>query len=146
MSQNKSFAEKMSAGVTGLVANADFNKGTKHVSFNAEKVELPEGVTVDTINTHIDLFNTLSAQTEVATAEIGRTERANDDTLTTVDGSLQIGNLLINSQHHLSQKAGDDTLYGLSTTTVDYVHSAEATDWLSKQRESNQQLAEALFK
>lgn len=146
MSQNKSFADKMAAGVTGLVEHADWNKATAHATFNSEKLELPEGVTVDTINTHLDLFNNLTAQTEVATAEIGRAQRKEDENLTTVDGTLTLGNFVVNSQHHLSQKAGDDTLYGLSTTTVDYVHSQEQTDWLSKQRESNQELAAALFK
>lgn len=146
MSQNKSFADKMAAGVTNLVENAQWDKATKHATFSADKIELPEGVSVESINTHIDLFNTLTAQTEVATAEIGRAQRADDDTLTTVDGTLQFGNLVINSQHHLSQKAGDDVMYGLSTTTVDYVHTAEQTDWLEKQRSANIELATSLFK
>ena len=146
MSQNKSFADKMAAGVTGLVENADWSKATRHATFAGDKVTLPDGVTVDTINAHIDLFNTLTSQAEVATAQIGREQRKEDDTLTTVDSTLTLGNFVVNSQHQLSQKAGEDTLYGLSTTTVDYVHTEEQTDWLSKQRESNQELAAALFK
>lgn len=146
MSQNKTFAEKMSAGVANFVENHEWNNTTKHATLDASKVELPENVTVESINTHIAAFNTLAAQAEVAGAEIARQRFAEDDKLTTVDASLVLGDFQVNTQHHLSQKAGEDTLFGLSTTTVDYVYNQETTDWLDKQRESNQQLAQDLFK
>lgn len=145
MSVNKTYGESMDLSVKALVENSDYNKATNHVTFAADKLELPEGITTETVQSHVDWFNDLAAQAEQATAEIARAQYADNDKLTTLDGTLNMGCFSINSQHHLKQQVGDEFLYGNSTTAVDYVHSAEQASWLDTQRTANHDLAAKLF-
>jgi hypothetical protein len=145
MSLNKEYTDFMSGGVKNLVDNAKYDKGTNHVTFDASKLELPEGVTNESMKTHVGVINQLAAQAEVATSEIARNEYAENDKLTTVDGTLDFGGFHINSQHHLKQQVGDDFLHGISTTAIDYIHSDEQTMWLQEQRDSSAALAAKLF-
>lgn len=146
MSVNKSYDETMKAGVKGLVEHSTYDKATNHVTFDASKLELPEGITPETAKTHVTWINDLTAQAEQATAEIARTQYAENDKLTTMDASLNmLGTFTINSQHHLSQQVGEEHIYGNSMTSVDYIHSTEQADWLDTQRTANQDLAAKLF-
>lgn len=145
MSLNKEYGDLMSKGVDNLVKNSEFNKGTNHVTFDASKVEMPEGVTQESLKQHVDFINDLSAQTEVATSQIARDQFAHNDKLTTVDGTLSFDSFSINSQHHLRQQVGDEYLYGVSTTAVDYVHPQEQALWIEEQRQANVDLATKLF-
>lgn len=143
---NKDYDEKQKAGIKNLVEHGKYDKATAHTTFDASKVTLPEGVTQETIKTHAALFTDLSGQVEGATAEITRTAHKDNEKIVSTDGTLLFGDVEITSQHHLKDKVGDDYLYGTSVTCVDYVHSAEASEWLASTRENNQKIAQDLFK
>jgi hypothetical protein len=97
------------------------------------------------MKTHVNVINELSAQAEAATAQIAREQYANDNSLTTIDGTLNFGGFSINTQHHLQQQVGDEHLWGISTTAVDYLHSDEQAAWLSEARDASRDLATKLF-
>ena len=145
MSLNKKYGEYMDESVKGLVDNATVDSKTNHTTFSADKLTLPKGVTTESIKTHVTLFNDLSAQVEAATGEVARSEYAKNDKLTSMDGTLDLGAFTINAQHHLKQKVGDNDLYGVSTTAVDYIHSEEQSTWLETNRQQDQELAKKLF-
>ena len=145
MSVNKTYGEKMAQEVKSLIEHSDYNKATNHIVFNPEKLNLPEGVTVESAKVHVDWINDLSAQAEQATAEIAREQFATNDKLTTIDGTLALGSFSVQTQHHLKQQVGEDWIYGQSTTAVDYNHSVEQAEWLDTQRGANQDLASKLF-
>lgn len=145
MSVNKSYDEVMKETVEGLVKNSDYDKATNHVTFNPEKLVFPEGVTPETVKTHVEWINDLTASTEQATAEMARDLFKENDKLTTLDATLSLGSFSINSQHHLSQQVGEEFIYGNSLTAVDYMHTTEQADWLDTQRTANQELATKLF-
>ncbi len=152
MSINKQYGEYMDKGLKAIVESSNFDKATNHVTFDADKLDMPKGVTKDSIKTHVTFFNDLStlteliaALTEQATAQVARDQYAENNKLTTIDGTLNLGAFSINSQHHLKQQVGEEYLYGQSTTAVDYVHSSEAADWLNTQRIASQELAQKLF-
>lgn len=145
MSVNKDFGEFMEAGVKGLVEHSKFNKATNHVTYDASKLELPEGITVESLKDHVTVINNLSAQAEVATQRIAHEQYEQNDQLTTLDGTLDMGAFTINSQYHLKQQVGEEFLYGQATTAVDYMHAPEQAEWLSDQRAASQDLAAKLF-
>lgn len=145
MSLNKEYVAKMEAGVKQLVENSAYDKVTNHAVFDKDKVELPKGVTLESMETHVNFLNDLTAQTETAVSQIARTEFGNNDKLTTVDGTLDFGFFSINSQHHLQQQVGDEHLYGQSTTAIDYVHSDEQAQWVADQRQASLTEAAKLF-
>jgi hypothetical protein len=145
MSLNKEYGEHMNNGVAGLVKHGTYDKATQHVTFNSAELPLPEGVTADSMKTHVNVINELSAQAEAATAQIAREQYANDNSLTTIDGTLNFGGFSINTQHHLQQQVGDEHLWGISTTAVDYIHSDEQAAWLTESRDSSRELAAKLF-
>lgn len=145
MSLNNEYSTQMDNVVNGLVENSAYDKATNHVVYDASKLELPKGVTEESMKTHIGFINELSGAAEVATAQIARDQYAENDKLTTVDGTLSFGGFNINSQHHLKQQVGEDHIYGGSTTAVDYIHSSEQAEWLDTQREANSQAAAKLF-
>lgn len=146
MSLNKAFQTQMKKTVANLVDNADVIKETNTVVFDASKIELPENVTQDSIQTHVDFFNDVSAAQEAATADIANSLFANNDKLTTVDSTLILGEgLTIQSQHHLKQKVGDDYIYGESTTMLNFLGNEDQAKWLDDIRETNKLTATALF-
>lgn len=145
MSVNKTYGETMDLGVKGLIEHSNYDKVTNHATFDASKVEFPEGVTPESLGTHVTFINDLTAQAEEATAQIAREQFGRNDKLTTIDSTLAFDMFSINSQHHLRQQIGDDFIYGGATTIVDYVHTDEQATWLNTQRTANQELAEKLF-
>ena len=145
MSLNKTYGEQQDAATNALVEGAEFNKVTAHATLNPETVVFPENITPASLADHVNFINDLSGQVEQAGAIIGRNEYANNDQLTTLDASLSFDNFTITTQHHLSQKVGEEQLFGMSTTAVDYQHSQDQTDWLERNRQSNQDLAAKLF-
>lgn len=142
---DKEYGDLMSGRVDALVKNSVFDKATGHVTFDTSKVELPEGVSTDSIKTHVGFINDLSAQTEVAVAQIAREQHKLNDKLTTVDGTLDFDGFLINSQHHLMTKVGDEQLFGQGISAVSYQHSDEQALWLETQRIANVEQAKKLF-
>lgn len=143
--KNIEFGELMEHGVDDLVKHSEFNKSTAHVVFNAEKISMPENITEQSLADHVNWINGVSAQVETANARIAREQYEHDNKLTTVDGTLNLGALTINTQHHLKQQVGEEFLYGQATTAVDYMHTPEAAEWLQTQRTSSQELAAKLF-
>ena len=139
------YADEMDAGVVNLKDHATIDKITKHITYDASKVKLPDGWTLEMLNKAGNIVNDLSLCADAATAVIGREMRADDENLTTVDSTLDLGQIQINSQHHLRQQVGEEYLYGLSTTTTDFIHSEEAANWLETQRQSSISEAEKLF-
>ena len=145
MSLNKEYGTKMDTGVSNLVTNSTYDKATNHVTFKAAELQLPEGVTEESMRQHVGFINDLTVQTETAVAQIAREQYADNNKLTTIDGTLDFGGFNINSQHHLQQQVGEEFLYGVSTTAVDYVHAEEQVGWLTEQRDASRELATKLF-
>lgn len=145
MSVNKEFGEMMDKEVKALVKNGEYNKSTNHVTFSAEKIELPKGVTTESLGEHVKFINNLSAQVEVATGQFGLDQFEHNKELTTIDGTLNMGDFTINSQFHLKQQVGEDFIFGQHTTAIDYAYSEEQTEYLQTQRASSHELAAKLF-
>jgi hypothetical protein len=146
MSLNNEYAKLMGNGVDSLVENHNYNKATNHVTFDAEKVELPKGITPESLQAHVGFINNTSGQVREATAVIARNEYANNNKLTTVDGTLDLHGVVFNSQHHLKQTIGEDAhLYGHSTTQVTYHHSEDHANWMAEQDRVNVDMATKLF-
>ena len=120
MSLNQEYTEAQNAAVKQLVENSTFEKATNHAVFDASKLELPEDITPESMQAHVTYINQLSGQVEVATSQIARDQFADNNKLTTIDGTLDFGGFTINSQHHLKQQVGDDFLHGISSTAIDY--------------------------
>lgn len=146
MSLNNEYAKLMNAGTKNLVDNATFHKATATVTFDASKLELPKGITADSLQTHVTFINDTSGQLRNAVAEIARSEHAKNDKLTTLDGALDFGGVTWNSAHHLKQNLGEDNfIYGGSTTTIAYAHSQDHADYLADQDKVNVDMATKLF-
>jgi hypothetical protein len=146
MSLNNEYAKLMGNGVDSLVEHHNYNKATNHVTFNAEKVELPKGITNESLQQHVSFINDTSGQVRQAVATIARTEYESNKKLTTVDGTLELGGVIFNSQHHLKQQIGEDAfLYGHSTTQTTYQHSEDHADWMAEQDKVNIEMATKLF-
>lgn len=145
MSLNKEYASLMNAGVKNLLENQKFESGTGHSTFDASKLDLPKGITGESMELHVGYINDLSAQVEVATAQQAHKVYADNDKMTSLDSTLTFGGFTINSQHHLKQSVGDEYLYGLSTTAIDYTHTPNQTQYLEEQRSANVDLATKLF-
>lgn len=143
--KNKEFGETMDEGVEDLIKHSNFNKATAHVVFSSENLSMPENITEQSLAEHVNWINGVSAQVETANARIAREQYEQDNKLTTVDGTLNLGALTINTQHHLKQQVGEEFLYGQGTTAIDYMHTPEQAEWLSTQRTSSQELAQKLF-
>lgn len=145
MTVNKTYGETMDLAVKNMVEFGNYDKATNHVTFAPDKVELPEGITTESVAQHVNWINDLSAQAEQATAEFARNAFGDNDKLTTLDGTLNMGAFQVNTQHHLRQQVGDEFLYGHSTTAVDYIHSTEQAAWVDTQRQADHELAAKLF-
>lgn len=145
MSVNRTYGEEMDLRVKEMVGTSSYDKATNHVTFDPAKLEKPEGITDESIKTHVDWFNDVSAIAEQATAQVARTQFESNNKLTTLDGTLELGAFTVNTQHHLRQQVGEEQVYGQSTTAVDYVHNTEQAAWLATQRKSDTELATALF-
>jgi len=145
MSLNEEYAKAQQQGVEQLVEHANYHKATNHVTFDASKTTVPEGITEESLKNHVEFINNISGQVEVATAQIARREYESNDKLTTVDGTWEFGGVTVNSQHHLKQQVGEDWIFGVGTTAVDYAQSQDLAVWLDDQRQSNVDLATKLF-
>ncbi|BAW98394.1 phage protein [Vibrio phage pTD1] len=132
--------------VKSLTKNHEYNKGTNVVVFDSEKLEMPEGITGESMEAHVNFMNQVSGAVEVATAEITRNLYAENDKINNVEGTLTIPGVTFNSEHILRSEVGDESLYGASTTMTDFIHTQEASDWLAEQRATNETLASKLFK
>jgi len=146
MSLNNEYAKLMGNGVASLVEHHDYNKGSNHVTFDASKVEFPENVTVESLQTHVNFLNDTSGQVREAVAQIARKQYEENNKISTVDGTLELGGVIINSQHHLRNQIADDVyIYGHSTTQTTYQHSGDHATWMAEQDQVNVDMATKLF-
>lgn len=146
MSLNSEYAKLMGNGVATLVEHHNYNKASNHVTFDAAKVEFPENITTESLQQHVEFINNTSGQVREAVAQIARTQHADNSKLTTVDGTLELGGVVFNSQHHLRNQIGEDTyMYGHSTSQTTYHHSSEHANWMAEQDQVNVDLATKLF-
>lgn len=88
-------------------------------------VKLPKGVSIDSINNHIDLFTKLGLITEMVNNEIALTEGEKDDNITSYQTNLELGKLKISSKHYLKQEFDNEAVYGESITIIDYQHDPD---------------------
>lgn len=147
MSKSKqlTYEEMQKNLMANLVKNHKYEKATNVIMFDAEKLDMPEGVTTDSIQTHVNYLNQVSGAMEVATAEITRGLYEDNDKINNVEGTMTLPGVVFNTEHTLRTEVGEEHLYGASTTITDFVHTEDASDWLAAQRESNESLARKLF-
>lgn len=145
MSLNKAFGDSMDAAVAQLVEKGVFDKATAHVTYGVEAVNLPEGITEESMKNHVNFINETASAVEVATAQIARDQYATNDKLSSVDATFSFGGFDINSQHNLRQQIEEDYVYGQGTTAVDYRHSDDLSSWMADQRENSVAQATKLF-
>lgn len=131
--------------IANLKDNHTYNKATNVVVYDVEKLEMPEGISQESVQNHVNYFNQMSGAVEVATAELARDFYKENDKLNILEGTVGFGGVMFNTEHTLMSEVGDDKLYGASTTMTDFTHSQEASDWLAEQRETNESLARKLF-
>jgi len=145
MSLNNEYQKQQDAAVQQLVEKGQFDKATNHITFGLDAVTLPEGITQESMQQHVDFINNTASAVEVANAQLARLEHAQNDKLTTTSASFGFGGFNITSEHRLQQQVDESYIYGQSTTTIDYVHSAEAAAWYADQRDASITQATALF-
>lgn len=145
MALNEEYVKLMGNGVANLVENHTYQKENNHATFDASKLIIPEGITEESMQTHVTFINNTGGMVREATAQLARDQHKENKKVTVVDATLSWGGVTWNSQHNLSQKAGEDHLYGHSVTTTDYAHSAELSQWNNDQDKINVDLATKLF-
>lgn len=145
MSLNNSFDEVMESGVTNLVNSADVNSVSGHATFAVTPELFNNDVTQESLGVHINFLNNLTAQAEQATATISRTAFEENNDLVSMDSTLDLGYLQIQSQHFLKQDVGDNTLYGQAITTIDYNYSEDLNNYRDQMAGANSELAAKLF-
>lgn len=151
MSTNKPFGKTMEARIKELVDNAEIHKDTHHIGFKlpaelSEKKELKFGSEVEVIEHAVDVINGYGLAVEAATFEIGQNQFP-ETKIEAWDGRLNMfEGLTINSDVHLREVVGEDTIYGATQTFIDHPHTQEMVDWYSSFRDRNVELATNLFK
>lgn len=151
MSTNKPFGKTMEARIKDLVDNAEIHKDTHHIGFKlptelSEKKELKFDSEVEVIEHAVDVINGYGLAVEAATFEIGQSQFP-ETKIEAWDGRLNMfEGLTINSDVHLRDVVGEDTIYGATQTFIDHPHSQEMVDWYSSFRDRNVELATNLFK
>lgn len=141
---NKAFGKVMDAQVAELVKGAEIHKETHHIKF--APVTMPEGVTTETLQAHVNFINQTGLAVEAATFQIGQDQFA-DTKQETWDGRLEMfEGLTFNSDVRLREVIGEETLYGTTQTFIDHPHTQEMVDWYSSFHDRNVELATALFK
>ena len=144
MAKNKPFGKVIEAQVADLVKGAEIHKETHHIKFS--ETALPEGVTTESLQTHVDFINRTGLAVEAATFQIAQ-EQFPETKQEAWDGRLEMfPGLTFNSDVRLREVVGEETLYGTTQTFIDHPHSQEMVDWYSSFRDRNVELATNLFK
>lgn len=140
---NKGFGKVMDAQVKELVENAEVHKDTHHISF--KQPTLPKGITVDSLETHVNYINQTGLAVEAATTQISHDLFA-ETKHEHWDGRLELfSGLTFNADSHLREVVGEETLFGGSQLFVDHPHSQEMVDWYSNFSTVNAERAKKLF-
>ena len=143
-----SFEKDMQAGIDAMVKNRDYNVSTNHATLSLKDVPLTEGVTEESLDLHARELNRLTIMAGAATAEITRTnyDAEAETPILSLDATLNIGNVVINSAHHLSEGEGDAMMYGTSYTAIDFQLDAELNAYQNGCFTRNMELASELLK
>lgn len=143
MSKNKPFGKVQEARIKELVDNAEIHKDTHHISY-----KLPASLTnekLEQLKESVETINGWGLAVEAATNEIAQTQFPEtkhehwDGRLSMFDG------LTMNSDAHLREVIGEDTIYGGSQLFIDHPHSQDMVDWYSTYAEVNVERAKKLF-
>jgi len=145
MSLNQSFDEYMDDAISSLVGSADVNNTTIHAVLNIPEANYPNGITQESLGVHVNFINNASVQATAATAQLARTAHEADNSITSFDSTLNLGAFTVNTQHILKQDLGDTSLYGQSTTAVDYQFSEDLNAYQDQMTNSNAELAAKYF-
>lgn len=141
---NKGFGKVMDAQVEQLVKGAEIHKETHHIKYGP--VDMPEGVTTESLQTHVNFINQTGLAVEAATFQIAQ-QQFPETKQEAWDGRLELfEGLTVNSDVRLREVVGEETLYGTTQTFIDHPHSQEMVDWYSTFRDRNVELATNLFK
>lgn len=141
---NKPFGKVIDAQVAELVKGAEIHKETHHIKFGTPA--MPEGVTNESLKTHVDFINQTGLAVEAATFQIAQ-DQFPETKQEAWDGRLEMfEGLTFNSDVRLREVVGEETLYGTTQTFIDHPHSQEMVDWYSSFRDRNVELATNLFK
>lgn len=144
MSTNKAFGKVIDAQIAELVKGAEIHKETHHIAF--KEFSTDEGITKETLKTHIDFINRTGMAVEAATFQIAK-EQFPETKVEAWDGRLELfEGLTVSSDVHLREVVGEDTIYGATQTFIDHPHAQEMVDWYSAFRDRNVELATNLFK
>lgn len=147
---NKGFGKVMEARVADLVKNAEVHTETHHIGFKlpeelSAKKELRFDNEVQVVEHAVDLINGYGLAVEAATFQLGH-DQFPETKHETWDGRLEMfQGLTINSDVHLREVVGEDTLFGNTQTFIDHPHSQDMVDWYSSFRDSNMERAKKLF-
>lgn len=147
---NKAFGKVTTARIEDLVKNAEVHKDTHHIGFKipesmTEKKDLTFATEVDVVTHAVDLINGYGLAVEAATTQIAH-DQFGETKHETWDGRLAMfDGLTINSDVHLREVIGDETIFGGTQTFVDHPHSQEMIDWYASFRDTNAERAKKLF-
>ena len=142
------FEKDMLAGIAAMVKNKDYNVSTNHATLSLEGVPLSEGVTPESMELHANEFNRLTVMVGQATAEIARSNynAEAENPILSLDSTLSVGGVAINSAHHLSEGEGDAIMFGTSYTAIDFQLDKELNAFQNGCFTRNMELASELLK
>lgn len=143
------FEESIDALVKSLVSANKTDTATQHITYEVTDEELgslSDGVTIESLNKHVVVINKLAVGVTQATSEITHSANKDNDKVLSMDGTLDLGGIVINSDYYLKQDVEDDVVYGASYTTVDYQYEAALSAYHDACLTSNLEKAEKLFK
>lgn len=134
----------MKKSVAGLVKDAEVHKETGVVVFKAP--ELPKGITSDSLGQHVNFINQMSVASDLALGQISN-EQYPDSKQAKWTSELQlVDGLKISSGYQVQEVVGEETLYGISETFVDYNYGEELSAFHSEFAQINADRAAELFK
>lgn len=134
----------MKKRVNGLVESAEVHKETGAVIFKTP--EFPKGITNDSLNQHVDFINQMSVASDLALGQISNTQYP-DSKQTKWTSELQlVDGLKISSGYQVQEVVGEETLYGIGETFVDYTYSEELSNFHTEFAQINADRAAELFK
>ncbi|WNV45944.1 hypothetical protein [Aeromonas phage AerS_266] len=134
----------MKKSVDTLVKNAEIHKETGAVIFKAP--DLPKGMTNDTLTQAVDFINQMSVASDVALGQISN-EQYPDSKQTKWSSELQlVDGLKISSGYQVQEVVGEETLYGIGETFVDYNYGEDLSAFHAEFAQINADRAAELFK
>lgn len=143
MTKTTDFTKALEKHNKSLYDNHTYHAETRHIHFDEKAVEFPKGITVDSLNKHNEFVHNLTIAVEDTTAKIARDEYEKDNKIQFVDGSLQIGNLNIQSHHTIWDDVEGNKEHGNSYTAAK--HHLGHDEAIVTMKEKNKELAKSLF-